>query len=575
MATNSVIARFNPNSIRKKGRYMVQDLVPDSAAKKAAGAAAIVAGVPGAREVALRDLGSGSEANAPMMPDIYGNQDIDPNSPGPAQITDPNAPVNIASQRESTPEVGMERQETIANQGRGARYDENSIMGLISSLVGNPKANEAFDSTKPVGGANVPYQEAKGLQRFFGNQANQLNLGAQQAQGADWKAEAATTKERKGKIEDYRTQRNIDAEIDDAREDKRNTQAVTMFDKAQEAQRAVLSLQNDYAKARNVDEQADILKRMGVAHNNAMTLQDKALAATASNQGLQQSFQARLANLNAQMQGFQDANKITNLGDGFFAVGGDVRATTKSTPGYTGTPATDASVSPPLLGPSGKGRQLPQMDVGAPAMAPVTPPRSGFSLGDGFNEPSQLPAGGGVRMGGALPPPPAPAPAPAPKPTAAVTPPRSAVPGEQGEEVRGLLPSIGDYFGEAGKLNLADEAPTTGVGREGFMAGLNDVGTSLSESARSIKPLMLGGRLPKYTPERGGGALGMMLNAPLAAATPIEAGLTSMVKTPMRAMRGVDDSASMAEPSRMQDPKTMYMSDKEYKNYLRSKRRID
>jgi hypothetical protein len=173
---------------------MYRELVPDSAARKAAGAAAIVAGVPGAREVALRDLGSGSEANAPMMPDIYGNQDIDPNSPGPAQITDPNAPINIASQRESTPEMGMERQEAIANQGRGARYDENSIMGLLSSLVGNPKANEAFDSTKPIGGANVPYQSAGGLQRFFGNQANQLNLGAQAAQGADWKAEAAEQK---------------------------------------------------------------------------------------------------------------------------------------------------------------------------------------------------------------------------------------------------------------------------------------------------------------------------------------------------------------------------------------------
>lgn len=173
---------------------MYQELVPDSQAKKAAGAAAIVAGVPGAREVALRDLGSGSEANMPMMPDIYGNQDIDPNSPGPAQITDPNAPQNIASQRQSTPEMGTERQDAITEQGRGARYDENSIMGLLSSLVGNPKANEAFDSTKPIGGANVPYQSAGGLQRFFGNQANQLNLGAQQAQGAEWKQEAKELK---------------------------------------------------------------------------------------------------------------------------------------------------------------------------------------------------------------------------------------------------------------------------------------------------------------------------------------------------------------------------------------------
>jgi hypothetical protein len=186
-----MIARFNPASIKKKPRYMVQNLVPDSdSTKKAASAAAIVAGVPAAREVALKNLGSGAEAAYPMQPDVYGGQDTDASSPGPTQITDPNAPQNIPSQRESTPEVGIERQAIIANQKRGARYDPDSIMGFVSSLVGNPKANEAFDPSKAIGGANVPYQEAKGLQRFFGNQANQLNLGAQQAQGAKWEAEA-------------------------------------------------------------------------------------------------------------------------------------------------------------------------------------------------------------------------------------------------------------------------------------------------------------------------------------------------------------------------------------------------
>jgi hypothetical protein len=348
-----------------------------------------------------------------------------------------------------------------------------------------------------------------------------------------------------------------------------------MFDKAQEAQRAVLSLQNDYAKARNVDEQADILKRMGVAHSNAMTLQDKALAATEKNQGLQQSFQAKLANFNARMQGFQDENKITNLGDGFFAVGGDVRATTKGSPGFKGTPATDASVSPPLLGPPGKGRQLPQMDVGGadPAMEPVTSTRSNVPSLQ-LTDYTQLPPGDGVRMGGKLPAPiPTTAPAPAPQPTdAAVTPPRSAITGEQGEETRGLFPSIGDYLGEAGKLNLADEAPITGIGRNRFMAGLSDVGRGISENVRAIEPLLMGGRLPEVTPKKGGGALGMLLNAPLAAATPVEAALTSMVKTPMRAMRGVDPTASMAVPSRATDANTVYMGDQEYKNYLRNKR---
>jgi hypothetical protein len=403
MATNQFIARFNPRSITKKGRYMYQDLVPDSQAKKAAGAAAIVAGVPGAREVALRDLGSGSEANAPMMPDIYGNQDLDPNSPGPAQITDPNAPVNIASQRESTPEMGMERQETIANQGRGARYDENSIMGLISSLVGNPKANEAFDSTKPVGGANVPYQSAGGLQRFFGNQANQLNLGAQAAQSADWKAEAAATKERQGKIEDYRTQRNIDAEIASGASDKSNAQQLSLLEKTQAAHREELAAQNAFTAAQNDKERAAAMERLKAANANASALQAAGLAATKENAGLQQVFQRDLADKEDATKRFI-ANNAVHFGSGtMYSRGGTI---------YD-RPITAKGQSEPIViaGPQAEG---PQVNFGGAA----TPPRSGFSLGEGFNEPPQLPPGGGVRMGGKLPPPPAPAPA--------MTPPRSA-----------------------------------------------------------------------------------------------------------------------------------------------------
>lgn len=382
-------------------------------------------GGPATRKV-LGEAGTGAEASYPRYEVPTGVE------AGDQEIaTGANVPQDIESQRVSTPEMTTERQGAITDRARGPYYVPGSPLDNILGHISEAQSNTAFDPDKPVGGENVPYQPTKGIsgwfQRFGGNRANEQNIEAQLAQGAEWKAEAAATKERQGKIEDYRTQRNIDAEIDNAREDKRNTQAVTMFDKAQEAQRAVLSLQNDYAKARNADEQADILKRMGVAHSNAMTLQDKALAATASNQGLQQSFQAKLANFNARMQGFQDENKITNLGDGFFARGGDVRATTKGSPGYTGTPATDASVSPPLLGPAGKGRQLPQMDVdgAAPTMAPVTPTRSNVPSLQ-LTDYTQLAPGDGVRMGGKLPAP-VPTPAPVPKPMdAAVTPPRSA-----------------------------------------------------------------------------------------------------------------------------------------------------
>jgi hypothetical protein len=242
-----MIARFNPASIKKKPRYMVQNLVPDSdSTKKAASAAAIVAGVPAAREVALKNLGSGAEAAYPMQPDVYGGQDTDASSPGPTQITDPNAPQNIPSQRESTPEVGIERQAVIANQKRGARYDPDSIMGFVSSLVGNPKANEAFDPTKPIGGANVPYQEAKGLQRFFGNQANQLNLGAQQAQGAKWEAEADEQQK-----EDRLLNRIREADKPQA----------LRFDRQLAENKAIREGEQTTRKAERAEDRADRLKR--------------------------------------------------------------------------------------------------------------------------------------------------------------------------------------------------------------------------------------------------------------------------------------------------------------------------
>lgn len=415
---------------------MYRELVPDSAARKAAGAAAIVAGVPGAREVALRDLGSGSEANAPMMPDIYGNQDIDPNSPGPAQITDPNAPINIASQRESTPEMGMERQEAIANQGRGARYDENSIMGLLSSLVGNPKANEAFDSTKPIGGANVPYQSAGGLQRFFGNQANQLNLGAQAAQGADWKAEAAATKERKGKIEDYRTQRNIDAEIASGASDKSNAQQLLLLEKTQAAHREELAAQNAFTAAQSDKERAAAMERLKAANANASSLQAAGLAATKENIGLQQIFQRDLADKEDATKRFI-ANNAVHFGSGtMYSRGGTI---------YD-RPITAKGQSEPIViaGPQAEG---PQVNFGGA----TTPTRSGFSLGEGFNEPPQLPAGGGVRLGGKLPPPVS---TPAP---AAITQPRSALPSPVAEA--GML---GRFKEAMPSLNL-ERSPGPGV----------------------------------------------------------------------------------------------------------------
>ena len=301
----------------------------------------------------------------------------------PIQETGPEAMSIIDGEASTQPQMVTETQQPIENRGDSARYMlQTGGPRLDLSFLVPERVNPAYDPSKAIGGENVPYQESKGIGGFFrrllGDESNRMNIEAQQAQGAEWKAEAALEKARKAKIEDYRTQRMIDKEIDDARDDKRNAQAIAMFDKSKAAQLEVLKLQNDYAKANTAEEQQNILARMGVAHNNAMALQDKALAASEKNLGLQQNFQTRLANFNAQMQGWQDANKITNMGDGFFARGGEVYGLNKGTPDIGNIKGTPPGVTPPLMGPRAQGAQVPQMDVGgvAPSMGAVTPARS-------------------------------------------------------------------------------------------------------------------------------------------------------------------------------------------------------
>lgn len=97
-------------------------------------------------------------------------------------------------------------QSPIAQQSRSPRYDEGSIMGLISSLRSPGEANPTFDPAKPIGGENVPYQGTSGVgglfSRIFGNRANELNVEAQQQQAAEKKAEDILAKERLAKRED-------------------------------------------------------------------------------------------------------------------------------------------------------------------------------------------------------------------------------------------------------------------------------------------------------------------------------------------------------------------------------------
>lgn len=295
-----------------------------------------------------------------------------------------------------------EGQAPIAQQGRSPNYDAGSIMGLISSLRSPGEVNPAFDPNKPIGGENVPYKGTSGaggvFSRIFGNRANELNVEAQQQQAAEMRDKALREEERLAGIETYRTQRGIDKEIEDARDDKRNAQAITMFDKAQAAQKELLRLQQDFTKAQSADERAAILDRISKQHTNALDLQTRALAASEKNLGLQQAFQSRLANFNAQLDDYANKNKITSLGGGFFSRGGELYSATPGTPGFGNMPGTAPSVSEPLMGPRAEGGQLPQMDVGgtAPTMAAprevTTQPRSSggrlFDILNGVEEPA-------------------------------------------------------------------------------------------------------------------------------------------------------------------------------------------
>jgi hypothetical protein len=105
----------------------------------------------------------------------------------------------IDAETENAP-IDPNRQEAIANQARAPRFSiGNPRVGNIDlgSLL-SAKSSEGFDPNAPIGGANVPFQETKGVggffRRMFGDTANEQNVAAQQAQGAEWRQDAKEQK---------------------------------------------------------------------------------------------------------------------------------------------------------------------------------------------------------------------------------------------------------------------------------------------------------------------------------------------------------------------------------------------
>jgi len=83
-------------------------------------------------------------------------------------------------------------------QGNGPRID---LSGFFPE-----RANKSYDPNKAIGGENVPYQAAGFFRGLLGDPANRKNIEAQLAQGAEWKADARSEKERANKMADRLTE---------------------------------------------------------------------------------------------------------------------------------------------------------------------------------------------------------------------------------------------------------------------------------------------------------------------------------------------------------------------------------
>jgi len=103
---------------------------------------------------------------------------------------DPNAP-QVETQQPIT-QRGVDPRFMI--QGGGPRLD---FSGLVPE-----RANPNYDPSKAIGGENVPYKPSGFFRSFLGDPSNRMNIEAQQAQGAEWRAEAKAEKERAQKKQD-------------------------------------------------------------------------------------------------------------------------------------------------------------------------------------------------------------------------------------------------------------------------------------------------------------------------------------------------------------------------------------
>ena len=329
------------------------------------------------------------------------------------------------------PQMVTETQQPIENRGGSARY---MIQGggpkIDLSFLVPERANKAFDPSKAIGGENVPFQESKGVGGFFrrmlGDESNQQNIAAQQAQGAEWRQEAKELKAEdrllnrmregdKPAAERFNRQleenKTIRGEESATRARERGEDTATRKGEREQDRTDRLARETEAEKVR-IQERQDRL---------AQQLQENAFRDT------QIGFQQTALN--------KPRFQVTPTGQGGAIVFNESEGTPVGTYGAptigekvdpkTGAksfvpmgggwnPYVTPAKAPPNPNPGSNQVNRDGSTLGGPLVAPT---RSGISLDGALGEPPELPPGGGVRMGGPL---------PAPPQAAVVTQPRSA-----------------------------------------------------------------------------------------------------------------------------------------------------
>jgi len=310
----------------------------------------------------------------------------------PIQETGPEAMSVEDGEATTKPQMITETQQPIENRGSSARY---MIQGggprIDLSFLVPERANKAFDPSKAIGGENVPYLESKGVGGFFrrllGDESNRMNIEAQQAQGAEWKAEAAEQKKEERLLNRMReadkpAALRFERQMEETRKENERRDA-------REAERLGLTKQQ-------LDEaRQDRLTRMQLERQQML---DRVTQDQVRNDILTKELELK--------SGAAGTPQMTGLPGGGLAVmdprSGTISLVNPGTEGFKnipGTPSTTRQVYPQVKVPAGgggaqvdratgtpMGGPLPA-DAGKPAAAVVTPPRMGAWPGVGEVKP--------------------------------------------------------------------------------------------------------------------------------------------------------------------------------------------